>query len=135
MSFSYPAVDQVVDAYIPMQLWLPGGHKPVFIPYVIKGGQTLLRGSVLGLITATHKVVLAVAAAVDGSQIPFAILPEDIASFASDGVTALDMSASIAVRGHVNVTALTFGLGRTWLNSQGILNNLGVTGRYMGYSG
>lgn len=50
-------------------------------------GQNLLRGAVLGKITASGKYNLSLSAAVDGSQTPFAILAEDCNAAAGDKVT------------------------------------------------
>ena len=112
MSFSYPAVDRTVDSIVFIPLWLPSGTKPVFEVYTILCGQTLPAGAVLGRITASGKLQLAVAAAGDGSQVPMAVLQENLATFAADGVTPLDMTLSVAVTGYFNAAALYFGRRR-----------------------
>lgn len=50
-------------------------------------GQNLLRGTVLGKITAGGKYNKSLSAAVDGSQTPWAILAEDCDASAGDKVT------------------------------------------------
>ncbi|MFX8266495.1 head decoration protein, partial [Acinetobacter baumannii] len=87
--------------------FLPG-KRPVFMNYTLKGGQQLVAGSVLGRITASGLLVLSNAAAGDGSQVPMAILCEDVMTFAPDGVTARDTPLSVAVQGYFNRTALNF---------------------------
>lgn len=133
-AFSYPAVDQVVDGIVFQPLWIPGSRR-VFQPAIILGGQNLVAGSVLGRITASGKYQLAVAAASDGSQVPIAILPEDLSTFAADGATALDMSMSVVFQAMVNPAALVFGAGLTWASTSAGLNARGIFGRYPGYSG
>ena len=112
MSLPHPARFATVDAFAPVQLMLPG-KKPVFFNYILTGGQTYLAGSVLGMVTATGKLVLSAFAAGDGSQTPIAILPEHIATFDIDGVTPLDMSVKVLVEASVNGDALQFGAGHS----------------------
>jgi hypothetical protein len=67
----------------------------------------LLRGAVLGRITASGKYILSASAAVDGSQTPEAILGED--TDASGG----DKEAIVYLSGEFNELALTLGAGHT----------------------
>jgi len=73
----------------------------------IISGQNLVRGSVLGKITASSKYNLSASAAVDGSQTPDLILAE-----AADA-TAGDVEAMAYQRGDFNQNALTLGAGHT----------------------
>lgn len=59
-------------------------------------GQNLARGSVLGRITATNKLTLAVDTAIDGSETPMGILVHDI------DATAADKGCQIYVAGSFN---------------------------------
>lgn len=70
-------------------------------------GQNLVRGAVLGKITASSKYNLSASAAADGSQTPTAILAEDV-----DATTA-DKEAVAYISGDFNATALTLGAGHT----------------------
>jgi len=70
-------------------------------------GQNLVRGAVLGKITASGKYNLSLSAAADGSQTPDLVLAEDCNASAGDK-TALAYS-----RGDFNVNALTIGTAHT----------------------
>ena len=111
-SLPYPNRFRTVDALVPNPLLLPG-KKHLTQPFTILGGQHLLAGSVVGVVSASGKIVLSLSAAGDGSQVPFGILAEDVNSYASDGVTALDVGAPVYVEGIFNATALAFGTGQT----------------------
>ncbi|MDH5426419.1 MAG: head decoration protein [Gammaproteobacteria bacterium] len=65
-------------------------------------GQNLARGAVLGRITASGKFTKAVDTAVDGSDIPVAILVEAI------DATAADKSCQVYVGGVFNNSELTW---------------------------
>lgn len=70
-------------------------------------GQNLVRGAVLGKITASGKYNLSLSAAVDGSQTPDAILAETTDATAADKVTIAYF------RGDFNETELTIGAAHT----------------------
>jgi hypothetical protein len=70
-------------------------------------GQNLVRGALLGKITASGKVNLSLSAAGDGSQTPYAILAEDI------DATAEDKEAVAYISGDFNADAITYGAGHT----------------------
>ena len=83
---------------------MPGKHE-LRANFYIEAGQVLEPGAVLGMVTATEELKLSVAAAADGSQVPFAILPE-----------ALDTTGGsklfyVFVEGYFNETALVYGTG------------------------
>jgi len=65
-------------------------------------GQNLIKGTALGLITASGKVTELVSGASDGSQTPFAILAEDC------NATAGDTSCPVYLFGEFNSGAMTF---------------------------
>lgn len=67
----------------------------------------LVRGSVLGKITATGKYILSASAASDGSQTPAAILAEDADATSADKTTVAYLT------GEFNTAALTLGAGHT----------------------
>lgn len=135
MTIQYPVTSQVVDGIVFNGLFLPG-HTPKFENVTIKGGVTYMPGTVLGQITATGKFVMSAAAAGDGSEVPIAVLTMPIATFDTDGVTALDMKASVVVHeGYFNETALIFGAGFTIAQIKSALLARGIFTRAPGYSG
>lgn len=70
-------------------------------------GQNLVRGSLLGIITASGKATLSASASADGSQTPNCILAEDT------DATAADAEAVVYIAGDFNQDALTLGAGHT----------------------
>lgn len=112
MSIQNPARAGVVDAITYNTLLLPG-EKPVFMNYVLDGGQKLKAGSVLGRVAATGKLVLSAAAAGDGSQTPIAVLNQNVNTYDVDGVTPRDTPMSVIVHGTLNGSALVLGAGHS----------------------
>lgn len=110
----HPAFGGTVAAMTYNPLVLPG--KPeVRGVHKIKGGQGVLRaGTILGAITQAGadygKLVISAAGAGDGSQEPFAILPEDLDTNANSNA---DKIYSVYVEGTFNETALVYGTGHT----------------------
>jgi hypothetical protein len=74
-------------AYTPDQLIAGNAALLYHEPVTLLAGQNLLRGALLGKITASGKYVLSLSAAVDGSQTPAAILVDDTNATAADVVT------------------------------------------------
>jgi len=70
-------------------------------------GQNLVRGAVLGQITASGKLTLSVLAAADGSEVPYAILSGDT------DATAGDAPCVAYKTGQFSEGALTLGVGHT----------------------
>jgi hypothetical protein len=73
----------------------------------IASGQDLVRGAVLGRITASDKYVLSAAAAADGSEVPALVLAFDVDASAADVVAAAYAS------GAFDASKLTLGAGHT----------------------
>ena len=92
----------VPDALLGGNALLLVGQKAVIIT-----GENLVRGAVLGKITASDKYNLSLSAAIDGSEVPDMILAEDC------DATAGDKEALIYARGDFNQNALTVGTGHT----------------------
>lgn len=134
MSIFTQAKYRAVDAITFKTLILPG-ETPVFMNYTLGGGQTLYAGSVLGRITATGKLVLSTSAAGDGSQVPMAVLNQNVSTYDIDGTTALDTPMSVIVHGMLNSDALVFGTGQTIANCVEYLRDAGIHTRRPGYSG
>lgn len=75
---------------------------------IVGSGATLVRGTVLGLITASGKLCIVNSANADGSQTPYAILAEDVVATAGGVIGAVYYS------GEFNVNALVFGGSDTY---------------------
>lgn len=74
---------------------------------IAQGHGVVARGTVLGKITATGKLIPAVAAANDGSQTPYAVSAEDVDTTAADGAGVVYLAATL------NQNSLIFGAGHT----------------------
>ena len=79
-------------------------------------GQTLVRGSVLGRITASGKLTLAASAAGDGSDAPVGILVHDI------DASAGDEACQFYNGGDFNSADLTWGVGYTDAAKSGVFD-------------
>lgn len=87
---------------------------------VIATGQTLVRGTLLGKVTASGELIQSLAAAADGSQTPYAILNDDV------DTTSGAKSAAILVEGTFNSGAMTFGTGHTAASTADGLKAIGI---------
>lgn len=76
-----PGVTQ--DVYVPDQL-VSGPLQLVTDTVAITGGKVLKRGTVLGVVTASGGYQLSVKTATDGSEVPSAILVDDVDATAGD---------------------------------------------------
>lgn len=115
----HPAFGGTVSALVHNELQLPG-KDIVLAPWKIASGQVLKAGSVLGFITASGLAKLSASAAGDGSQVPKAILLEDLDT--TDGVKTF----TIAVEGFFNETALVLGAGHTIDSVRVALRDAGI---------
>ncbi len=87
---------------------LCAGDLPVeSIKVTIALSAALTRGAVLGKITADGKYLLSAAGAIDGSEVPDAILAEDV------DASAADAEAMVYRAGEFNEAALSFGVAHT----------------------
>ena len=93
--------------YTPDSLLAGNAHLLVARKVTVLSGQVLPRGAVLGIITASGKAILSLAAASDGSQTPDLILAEDV------DATGADATALAYERGDFNARAITLGTGHT----------------------
>ncbi|MBI5135781.1 MAG: head decoration protein [Nitrospirae bacterium] len=105
--------------YAPDRL-IAGDFPLVTETVTVAAGQNLVRGALLGKVTAGGQYVLSLAAAVDGSQTPVAILVAD--ADASAGA----LTAGIYVSGEFNDNAVTFGTGHTAASVKDGLRDLGI---------
>lgn len=87
----------------------------------LAAGQNLVRGAVLGKVTASGKYVLSLSAAADGSQTPDLILAEDC------NAAAADKSVLAYARGDFNSRALTLGAAHTVASITEGLRAKGIT--------
>ena len=87
---------------------LQAGDFPILTrPVTIVSGQDLKRGAVLGKITTGGKYTLSLSAAMDGSEVPKAILAVDCDASGGDKV------APVLIAGDFADDALTYGAGHT----------------------
>lgn len=87
---------------------LIAGHQTTHdLKVTVITGQNLVRGAVVGMITASGKYNLSLSAAADGSQTPVGILVDDT------DATAADKEALIYTTGDFNQAALTLGAAHT----------------------
>ena len=86
---------------------LAGDYPRVGRKVTIGIAADLVAGTVLGKITASGKYIQSLSAAVDGSQVPEAILAEDAAA------AAAEVEALIYETGDFNEAALTLGAAHT----------------------
>lgn len=88
---------------------LIAGHKPPAkaVPITLLSGENVVRGEVLGEITASGKFAAALGASTDGSQNPRAIAAEDI------DASAADAEGHAYVEGEFNQDQITLGAGLT----------------------
>ena len=92
---------------------LIAGHKPSAkaIPIVLTDGEVVVRGHVLGRVTASGKYLISLNAAVDGSEVARAIAAEALSPSGADG------KMLAYVEGEFNQDKLTFGTGQTIANT------------------
>ncbi len=83
-------------------------------------GQNLTRGALLGKITASGKYNLSLSTAVDGSEVPEAILLEDV------DATAADKVAPVALTGEFNEDSIVYGTGHTKSSVKAGLRDKGI---------
>jgi len=86
---------------------LIGEHPVTSRQITLLTGQNLARGAVLGKITATGKYILSLSAAVDGSEVPDAVLAE-----ATDA-TAADVATPAYFTGGFDESKLVLGTAHT----------------------
>lgn len=82
-----------VEASTPDQLFLDGNGQPVFQTHIVSAGQVLEPLSVMGMVTATSQLVLCDNTQGDGSEVPYAILFEELDTSA----TGLNADTSVRV--------------------------------------
>jgi hypothetical protein len=95
--------------YIPDQL-IAGEFKIVTSNITVLSGQGILkRGTVVGAVTASGKYIVSIKTATDGSQVPIAILADDVDATSADAIGGAYQT------GEFNVNALIYDTGWTAL--------------------
>lgn len=108
------------DAYTPDRLIADDADSILGKGITLISGQTLVRGAVLGQITASGKYTLALSASSDGSQNPTVILAQDCDASAGDAAGVAFFS------GTFNSAALTLGTGITAAAAATALRSLSI---------
>jgi hypothetical protein len=101
-----PAAGQTVESLALDKLIAGDADGIITDKVIILAGQNIVRGAVLGKITATGKYILSLSAAADGSQVPDRIAAQDINAVA-------DTEAEVYRTGRFNDNALTLGAAHT----------------------
>lgn len=91
--------------------------------YTVSDNETIVRGTVLGVVTGDGKVSKSLSAASDGSQTPFGIAAEDADS--TDSPPA-DTEVNVYVRGTFNENALDIGASHTVASIREGLRDKGI---------
>lgn len=95
-----------IDTFVADNL-IAGDFPIVTKPVTVLSGQNLVRGSVVGVVTASGKVILSLSGAADGSQTPYAVLAADV-----DASTG-DKPGIVYLTGEFEGDELTLGTGHT----------------------
>lgn len=101
---------------------LIAGHKPPAkaVPITLTDGETVVRGSVLGRVTANGKYLLSLNAATDGSEVARAI------AAVAASPSGADETILAYVEGEFNIDELTFGTGQTAANTKDDLMDVNI---------
>ena len=99
---------------------IAGDLKRVTDEVVIASGQNLVRGAVVGLVTATNKLILSASGATDGSQTPVGIMADDV------DATVEDKTAPMYRTGEFNQDDLVLGTGHTIDSVKPTLRDAGI---------
>ena len=113
------APGRVADSYTPDRL-VAGTYPIVTRNEVLVSGQNLLRGALLGRITASGKMTLSTSGASDGSQVPVAILVDDVNASGGDQV------CGTYIAGEFNEAALTYGASHTAASVRATLRDANI---------
>jgi len=110
----------MAEAYTPDSL-IAGSTQTVTDSVTIAAGAYLVRGAVLGKVTADGKYILSDDGASDGSEAPVAILAQDAAAASAD----VD-NVAIYIKGEFDGNALTFGGAHTADSTKEALRDVGI---------
>ena len=107
------------ETFVPDNL-IAGSTQIVTGSVTIAIGEVVTRGAVLGVVTADGKYKLSASAAVDGSEVAYAGLAEDV------DATAGDATAVVYVKGEFNENSLSFGTGHDATTVKPELRTVGI---------
>lgn len=114
----YPS--NATDSWLPDTLVASGNINTITDgTLTLIAGQNLLRGALLGKITATGKLTLSLSASGDGSQNPYCILAENCNAVA-------DSICAVYLAGEFDANQIIFGTGQTLTNTKDPLRVLGI---------
>ena len=119
MNVNYQPSRSVEGTFTPDDL-VTGEFPYVTEQVTIISGQNLVRGALLGKITASGKFNLSLSAASDGSEVPDMILAEDCDASGGDKVTLAYKS------GAFNTNRVTFGTAHTAASVAAGLRDKGI---------
>jgi hypothetical protein len=105
--------------YVPDSLVI--GEDLVTDSVTLASGQNIVRGAVLGKVTATGEYVLSLSASTDGSEVPYAIAVDAV-----DATAAAVTNVAVYIGGEFNESALTLGTGHTVASVKADLRNAGI---------
>ena len=108
------------DTFVPDGLVARNAALLVSEPIVLITGQNLVRGALLGKITASSKYTLSLSASADGSQVPVAVLVHDC------DATAADANTLGYTRGDFMAEKLVLGAGHTLASVKDGLQDRGI---------
>ena len=111
-----------LDSFVPDSLFA-SNTVPVVTEGIIlaKSQGVVKRGTVIGLITASGLAKAVDSTKSDGTQVPYAILTDDV-----DTTGTVDVKAAAYVSGYFNKSALTFGGTDTAVTHKVALRTLGI---------
>jgi len=81
--------------------------------YVLSADQVILRGTLMGVVTASGEVIKSLSAAGDGSQTPFGIAAHDMDATIGPDSPPGDQEILVFVRGSFNENAVIYGTAHT----------------------
>jgi len=99
---------------------IAGDQNIITDPITVISGQTIVRGALLGKITASGKYNLSLSAAGDGSEVPVAIAAEAVDASGGDKVSVAYLT------GEFNEDQVTYGTGHTKASTKAALRSLGI---------
>ncbi|PAQ15063.1 head decoration protein [Bacillaceae bacterium SAOS 7] len=98
-----------------------GGVMPVVTETVtLKAGSSYMRGTVLGIVTASGEATTVDSTMTDGSEVAYAVLADDV------DATTESRSADVYLTGEFNELALIFGGSDTAAKHKVALRGLGI---------
>lgn len=127
-NLGYPHRAGELEANVYIELFMPN-HPRRTQTFTFAPNQTLEAGMILGRIDASGQLVQCLAAAGDGSEVPFAILQEDLV------IGATEKTMAVVIECNVNEDALIYGAGHDADSVRADLRKIGISLYKPTYSG